>query len=179
MPEKYVYAGFTPFVEAAADKAGLVEPEYRTRARTGWHADAVNLALSQLVEQSRLEATGHIAKGTREQVKARVDKLIASLEVQLSAMKAAVAEVDAAVDAEHPAEKKAVRKPRAVKAAKADALTPPDDIDGDGDEESIPYPGSEPDAPILPPPGDVAGDGQGPSEEDLESNDRAAKKARR
>jgi hypothetical protein len=174
MSEDYVYPGLAPFVEAAADRAGVVDPEPRTRARSGWHADAINTALSQLSSQAKDEASGRAPRGTVDEVLRRIDSIRESLAVQAAAIDAAVKEVKDGLPAAKAEPEPAAAKKKARKAVSKDKskdekpagpgkverdeeghpLNPPADIDGDGDEEKIPYPGPHTDPTVPPDAGD-------------------------
>lgn len=57
-------------------------------------------------------------------------------------------------------------------------VMPPADIDGDGDEEQIVYPGAHANPPTPPPPTDTEGDGQGVENVEVRRLDEHPKKSK-
>lgn len=91
------FRGVREYAEKAADSAGLTDPDLRLKASSGWHADAIGTALSQLVEQAKDGRLANLPGGTVDKVLDRAESILTSLDVQAKALAEAVTDVKAIV----------------------------------------------------------------------------------
>lgn len=91
------YRGLPEYLDAAAEAAGLDDPDLRAKAGFGWHAQAVNSTLSQLVELAKDGRSRHLPGDPVAEMLGRAESILKSLSVQRDALATAVEDVRALV----------------------------------------------------------------------------------
>jgi len=83
------FRGFSDYVDQEADAAGLKDPHLRNLAKTGSQADAIALAIGQVVDRIKAGTLDQVAGDVFE----RPDQLLKSLDVQRAALAKMIADV--------------------------------------------------------------------------------------
>ena len=105
----YVFPGLSPFVDAAGSAAGISQ-EMAGRAKLGWHAGAMQSALSSLPELAEKIRKGHAKPDSLAGALQRIRDVRGSLAAQLTAFDAAITETYEALGIPIPRSIKTTKK---------------------------------------------------------------------